>query len=141
MNELQVVLRDSYAKVAKVILTVYPFNFRNGDPYRLYNLDVFEYELNSGMALYGSIPVLIAHGWVQIVFMTVTFIWHGIHACIYKLWLYEHNEFFVMWSHRSLSYAHSEIIVIQIICKAVTVGPYQDTSVGWAFCALIVETS
>ena len=62
MNELQVVLRDSYAKVAKVILTVYPFNFRNGDPYRLYNLDVFEYELNSGMALYGSIPVLIAHG-------------------------------------------------------------------------------
>ncbi|XP_059481190.1 neutral alpha-glucosidase AB [Neocloeon triangulifer] len=32
------------------------------DPYRLYNLDVFEYELNNPMALYGSIPFLIAHG-------------------------------------------------------------------------------
>lgn len=47
---------------AKVMLTIYSFNFRNGDPYRLYNLDVFEYELNNGMALYGSVPVLIAHG-------------------------------------------------------------------------------
>lgn len=35
---------------------------KNIDPYRLYNLDVFEYELNNGMALYGSVPVLIAHG-------------------------------------------------------------------------------
>lgn len=26
----------------------------DGDPYRLYNLDVFEYELNNGMALYGK---------------------------------------------------------------------------------------
>ncbi len=32
-----------------------------GDPYRLYNLDVFEYELNSPMALYGSIPFMLAH--------------------------------------------------------------------------------
>ncbi|KAK0168914.1 hypothetical protein PV327_002670 [Microctonus hyperodae] len=32
------------------------------DPYRLYNLDVFEYEVNERMALYGSIPVLYAHG-------------------------------------------------------------------------------
>ncbi|KAJ7374235.1 hypothetical protein OS493_007312 [Desmophyllum pertusum] len=31
------------------------------EPYRLYNLDVFEYELESRMALYGSIPVMIAH--------------------------------------------------------------------------------
>jgi len=31
------------------------------DPYRLFNLDVFEYELNNPMALYGSIPVLLAH--------------------------------------------------------------------------------
>lgn len=31
------------------------------DPYRLYNLDVFEYELNNPMALYGSIPYMIAH--------------------------------------------------------------------------------
>ncbi|EEY59224.1 neutral alpha-glucosidase, putative [Phytophthora infestans T30-4] len=30
------------------------------DPYRLYNLDVFEYELDNPMALYGAIPVLVA---------------------------------------------------------------------------------
>ena len=29
---------------------------RNTDPYRLYNLDVFEYELDNPMALYGAIP-------------------------------------------------------------------------------------
>lgn len=33
-----------------------------GDPYRLYNLDVFEYELDNGMALYGSVPVIYGHG-------------------------------------------------------------------------------
>ena len=32
-----------------------------GDPYRLYNLDVFEYDLNNPMALYGSIPYMMAH--------------------------------------------------------------------------------
>jgi alpha 1,3-glucosidase len=32
------------------------------EPYRLYNLDVFEYELDEPMALYGSIPVMVAHG-------------------------------------------------------------------------------
>ena len=37
------------------------FHFRNTDPYRLYNLDVFEYELNNPMALYGSVPVMLAH--------------------------------------------------------------------------------
>lgn len=31
------------------------------EPYRLYNLDVFEYELDSRMALYGSIPYMVAH--------------------------------------------------------------------------------
>ncbi|KAI9360044.1 glycosyl hydrolases family 31-domain-containing protein [Zopfochytrium polystomum] len=31
------------------------------DPYRLYNFDVFEYELDNPMALYGSIPFLMAH--------------------------------------------------------------------------------
>jgi alpha 1,3-glucosidase len=31
------------------------------DPYRLYNLDVFEYELDNPMALYGSIPFLVSH--------------------------------------------------------------------------------
>ncbi|VDL71495.1 unnamed protein product [Nippostrongylus brasiliensis] len=30
------------------------------EPYRLYNLDVFEYELNNPMALYGSIPYMVA---------------------------------------------------------------------------------
>ena len=33
-----------------------------GEPYRLYNLDVFEYELDSTMALYGSVPVIYGHG-------------------------------------------------------------------------------
>jgi len=32
------------------------------DPYRLYNLDVFEYEIDQTMALYGNIPLLMAHG-------------------------------------------------------------------------------
>ena len=30
------------------------------EPYRLYNLDVFEFELNERMALYGAIPYMIA---------------------------------------------------------------------------------
>lgn len=34
----------------------------SGEPYRLYNLDVFEYELQSTMALYGSVPVIYGHG-------------------------------------------------------------------------------
>jgi len=33
-------------------------------PYRLYNLDVFEYELDKTMALYGHIPLMFAHGLV-----------------------------------------------------------------------------
>ncbi|XP_031551690.1 neutral alpha-glucosidase AB-like [Actinia tenebrosa] len=36
-------------------------NTIGSEPYRLYNLDVFEYELDSRMALYGSIPVMLAH--------------------------------------------------------------------------------
>ena len=31
------------------------------EPYRLYNLDVFEYDLDSPAALYGSIPFMLAH--------------------------------------------------------------------------------
>jgi alpha 1,3-glucosidase len=31
------------------------------EPYRLYNLDVFEYELDETMALYGHIPFMLAH--------------------------------------------------------------------------------
>lgn len=43
----QLVLRDTKGKT---------------DPYRHYNLDVFEYELNSPMALYAAIPLMYAHG-------------------------------------------------------------------------------
>ena len=32
------------------------------EPFRLYNLDVFEYELDNSMALYGHIPLMLAHG-------------------------------------------------------------------------------
>ncbi|XP_014235159.1 neutral alpha-glucosidase AB isoform X1 [Trichogramma pretiosum] len=35
---------------------------KGSEPYRLYNLDVFEYEVNERMALYGAVPVLYAHG-------------------------------------------------------------------------------
>lgn len=31
------------------------------DPYRMYNLDVFEYEIDNPMALYGSVPFMVAH--------------------------------------------------------------------------------
>lgn len=34
-------------------------------PYRLYNLDVFEYELDETMALYGNVPVMFGHGMVN----------------------------------------------------------------------------
>lgn len=43
------------------------------DPYRLYNLDVFEYELNNPMALYGSIPYMVAHSSQH----TVGVFWHN----------------------------------------------------------------
>ncbi|XP_026789986.3 neutral alpha-glucosidase C [Pangasianodon hypophthalmus] len=32
-----------------------------GEPYRLYNLDVFAYEINRRLGLYGSVPLLLAH--------------------------------------------------------------------------------
>ncbi|XP_072314317.1 neutral alpha-glucosidase C [Eucyclogobius newberryi] len=34
---------------------------REGEPYRLYNLDVFAYDLNSPFGLYGSVPFVLAH--------------------------------------------------------------------------------
>ena len=37
--------------------------FSGGDPYRLYNLDVFQYELFNPMALYGAVPVMLAQDW------------------------------------------------------------------------------
>lgn len=33
----------------------------NGEPYRLYNLDVFQYELKERMALYAAVPFVMAH--------------------------------------------------------------------------------
>ncbi|CAB1316098.1 unnamed protein product [Coregonus sp. 'balchen'] len=36
-------------------------NTDGGDPYRLYHLDVFQYELFNPMALYGAVPVLLSH--------------------------------------------------------------------------------
>ncbi|KER23298.1 hypothetical protein T265_08783 [Opisthorchis viverrini] len=44
-----------------------------GDPYRLYNLDVFEYELNNPMALYGSVPIM----WTLNENHTVGIFWHN----------------------------------------------------------------
>jgi neutral alpha-glucosidase AB len=41
------------------------------DPYRLYNVDVFEYEINSPMALYGSVPMMLAHSAEQ----TIGLLW------------------------------------------------------------------
>lgn len=35
---------------------------RYKEPYRMYTLDVFEYEVDEPMALYGNIPLLMAHG-------------------------------------------------------------------------------
>lgn len=32
------------------------------EPYRMYNLDVFEYELDEPMALYGNVPMMMGHG-------------------------------------------------------------------------------
>lgn len=43
------------------------------EPYRLYNLDVFEYELDSPMALYGAVPVVYAHSPKH----TVGIFWHN----------------------------------------------------------------
>lgn len=34
---------------------------RHGEPYRLYNLDTFAYELHRRLGLYGSVPLLLAH--------------------------------------------------------------------------------
>ena len=36
-----------------------------GEPYRLYNLDVFKYEVYNPMALYGSIPFMIGHRYMS----------------------------------------------------------------------------
>jgi hypothetical protein len=35
--------------------------FSDTDPYRLFNLDIFEYDIKNPMALYGSVPFMLAH--------------------------------------------------------------------------------
>nr|AXJ21599.1 glucosidase II alpha-subunit [Glyphodes pyloalis] len=45
----------------------------SGDPYRLFNMDVFEYELDSRMGLYGAVPVMYAHSPKR----TVGVFWHN----------------------------------------------------------------
>lgn len=35
--------------------------YSGSKPYRLYNLDVFGYKINSRLGLYGSVPLLLAH--------------------------------------------------------------------------------
>lgn len=45
------------------------------EPFRLYNLDVFEYELDEPMALYGHIPLLLGHGLVEGVGRTAGVFW------------------------------------------------------------------
>lgn len=46
---------------------------KNTDPYRLFNLDVFEYDLYNTMALYGSVPLLLSHNEEN----TVGIFWHN----------------------------------------------------------------
>lgn len=45
----------------------------SSDPYRLFNLDVAYYELDSPMALYGAIPLLYGHGFVAFHFQITRF--------------------------------------------------------------------
>lgn len=37
------------------------FYFIEGEPYRLFNLDVFQFEIDERMALYGGIPFVTSH--------------------------------------------------------------------------------
>ncbi|KZO90577.1 glycoside hydrolase family 31 protein [Calocera viscosa TUFC12733] len=58
--------------------TTQPPDNRYSEPYRLYNLDVFEYLADSPMALYGSIPLMHAHskdGTVGVLFLTGAETW------------------------------------------------------------------
>eukprot|EP00957_Ditylum_brightwellii_P200613 15293167-Ditylum_brightwellii.AAC.1 len=42
------------------LLTTHGDGSHYRDPYRLYNLDVFEYELDETMALYGEVPLVVS---------------------------------------------------------------------------------
>lgn len=53
------------------------------DPYRIFNVDIFEYELNSPMSLYGGSPLVIAHNKYRTVgayWFNVADTWVDIHS-------------------------------------------------------------
>ncbi|CAH0485165.1 unnamed protein product [Peronospora farinosa] len=58
------------------------------DPYRLYNLDVFEYELDNPMALYGAIPVLVAANKEN----TVGMFWNNPSETFVDIWTNENTN-------------------------------------------------
>ncbi|KAF1773647.1 Glycoside hydrolase family 31, N-terminal domain [Phytophthora cactorum] len=58
------------------------------DPYRLYNLDVFEYELDNPMALYGAIPVLVAPNKEN----TVGMFWNNPSETFVDIWTNEESN-------------------------------------------------
>lgn len=43
------------------LLTCFTSLRREDEPYRLFNLDTYHYNLNSRLGLYGSVPLLVAH--------------------------------------------------------------------------------
>lgn len=45
----------------KLTLPPHYISRRDGEPYRLYNLDTFAYPVRSHLGLYGSVPLLLAH--------------------------------------------------------------------------------
>jgi alpha 1,3-glucosidase len=56
---------------------------KNTDPYRMYNLDVFEYDLYNPMALYGHVPFMVAHNeknTVGVFFQNAAEGWIDIHS-------------------------------------------------------------
>ncbi|XP_022655983.1 neutral alpha-glucosidase AB-like isoform X3 [Varroa destructor] len=53
--------RDSGSAISSKTATNQSVPIEKTDPYRMYNLDVFEYETNNPMALYGTVPVMIGH--------------------------------------------------------------------------------
>jgi len=80
---------------------------RNGDeydePYRLYNLDVFEYILDSPMAIYGSIPFMLAHKKNQsagLLFINASEMWIDVEkdeTNTYTHWMAEAGKFDVIF--------------------------------------------
>lgn len=64
-------LKTTRSKAGDRVLT-------KGDPYRLFNLDVFEYELDSPMALYGAVPIMLGHSTAtQSKFRSVGVFWNN----------------------------------------------------------------